>query len=135
MNEEPPAAAVESHVIVTRLDDEAATAVCELARSLGLDCARIDLEGCWEKGDVLARIASALQFPAWFGQNWDALFDCLTDLSWRPARGYVLVLEHAGELRDSSPEVYDTALGILGEAAAAWQVRGVPLRVLVSAGA
>jgi RNAse (barnase) inhibitor barstar len=135
MNDEPPAAGAEDHVIVMPLGDEAVAAVRQLARSLGLDCVRIDLGGCWEKGAVLARIAAALQFPAWFGKNWDALFDCLVDMSWRAARGYVLVLEHAGELRDSSPEVYDTALGILGEAATAWQARGVPFRVLVGAGA
>ena len=35
---------------------------------------------------MLQRIASALGFPSWFGGNWDALFDCLADLSWQSAR-------------------------------------------------
>jgi hypothetical protein len=37
-------------------------------------------------------------------------------------------------LRDTEPEVFDTALAILGDAAVAWQERGVPFRVFVAAG-
>jgi RNAse (barnase) inhibitor barstar len=117
---------------VAPLTDDAATAVCTLARSIGFDCTRINLAGCSDKAELLARIAAALGFPAWFGHNWDALFDCLTDLSWRPALGYVLILEHATELRATEPEVFDTALAILGDAAAVWQARGAPFRVFVS---
>jgi len=119
-------------VHVTPLTDDAATAVCTLARSIGFDCTRIDLAGCSDKAEFLARIAAAVGFPAWFGHNWDALFDCLTDLSWRPALGYVLILEHATELQATEPEVFDTALAILGDAAAVWQARGAPFRVFVS---
>ena len=42
---------------------------------------RVDLAGCSDKATLLARLAAALQFPDWFGHNWDALSDCLTDLS------------------------------------------------------
>jgi hypothetical protein len=38
-------------------------------------------------------IARALQFPGWFGGNWDALEDCLSDLSWRKPP-YRLVLRN-----------------------------------------
>jgi RNAse (barnase) inhibitor barstar len=114
------------------LTGAAATAICVLARSLDLDCTRVDLAGCLDKSQLLERIAAALGFPGWFGHNWDALFDCLADLSWRPATGYVLVLEHASGLRSATPEVFDTALAILEDAAAAWQSRGVPFRAFVS---
>ena len=46
----------------------------------------------------MERIAQALEFPQWFGGNWDALEDCLTDLSWSKAAGHVLLFEGAGGL-------------------------------------
>lgn len=42
-----------------------------------------DLDGCYDA------LAEALGFPAWFGRNLDALWDCLTDLD-RPT---VLIIE------------------------------------------
>jgi hypothetical protein len=39
-------------------------------------------------------IARALQFPAWFGGNWDALEDCLGDLSWRNSARTVLAMKN-----------------------------------------
>jgi RNAse (barnase) inhibitor barstar len=120
-------------VHVAPLTDAAAAAICVLARSLGFACARVDLAACGDKSDFLARIAAALDFPGWFGHNWDALFDCLTDLGWHPAPGYVLVLEQAGRFREIAPEAFDTALAILEDAAAAWRSRGVPFRAFVSA--
>jgi RNAse (barnase) inhibitor barstar len=60
---------------------------------------RIDLAGCHDKDELLQRLALSLQLPPTFGHNWDALADCLRDLGWMPAWGYVLLFEHAGELR------------------------------------
>lgn len=45
-----------------------------------------------EKQAAIAAIAQALDFPDWFGQNLDALYDSLSDLSWLPAGEYVLVV-------------------------------------------
>ncbi len=46
-----------------------------LDRIFTLDCA-----GVQTKRELHARIADALQFPDWYGNNLDALMDCLTDL-------------------------------------------------------
>lgn len=86
---------------------------------------RIDLAGCTDKATLLARFAAALQFPDWFGHNWDALSDCLTDLSWLPARHYRVELAQPQALRTAAPETLDTVLEILGEAAEFWADEGV----------
>ena len=66
-----------------------AAAIVDAARESGVDLARIDASE-----DVLQRRGDALQFPDWFGGNWDALEDCLGDLSWRRHRaGHVLLFE------------------------------------------
>ncbi len=46
-----------------------------------LGVCRIDLAGCHDKDALLRRLAFALHLPATFGYNWDALADCLRDLS------------------------------------------------------
>ena len=86
---------------------------------------RIDLAGCTDKTNLLARFASALHFPDWFGHNWDALSDCLTDLSWLPARHYRIELAQPQALRTAAPETLDIALEILDEAAEFWADEGV----------
>jgi RNAse (barnase) inhibitor barstar len=47
--------------------------------------------------------AAAWQFPPYFGENWDALDECLSDLDWLPAQAYVLVVTNALHLLDSAP--------------------------------
>jgi RNAse (barnase) inhibitor barstar len=45
------------------------------------------------KQELLARLAQGLSFPDHFGENWDALIDCLSDLSWVQAPE--IVIDHA----------------------------------------
>jgi hypothetical protein len=118
-------------VRVLPMTNDVATGICTLAEALGFSSVRIDLAGCVDKVGLLERTARALYFPAWFGHNWDAWFDCLADLGWRPAPGHVLVFEHTDELRHHSPEVFDTAVSILEEVALVWRRRNVPLRAFL----
>ena len=93
---------------------------------------RISLASVLDKNELLARLARGLQFPAWFGGNWDAWFDCLTDLGWHaPAPGYVLVLRRALGMHRTAPETLDTALAIVEDAARVWTDRGITLRAFI----
>ena len=48
--------------------------------------------GVRSKQKLLAILADKLHFPGYFGGNWDALEECLGDLSWLPAgQGVVIV--------------------------------------------
>lgn len=89
----------------------------------------IDLTACTDKADLLARIAAAMKFPAWFGHNWDALADCLTDLSWLPASAYSITVTGSRALRAADPGTLATALDIFDEAASFWAGEGVDFRV------
>jgi RNAse (barnase) inhibitor barstar len=78
-----------------------------------------------EKDALLRAIAAALRFPDWFGQNWDALEDCLTDLSWLDADAYVLVFDHAQPGDD-----FGVLADVLRSSAQYWAGRGKPFFAL-----
>ena len=96
--------------------DEIAEAVS--GSSLGL--VRIVING---KPALLRAIAKALEFPDWFGENWDALEDCLTDLSWCEADGHVLLFEGIGAL---ALDERGTLIEVLASAAQFWAGQGKP---------
>ena len=95
--------------------------VLEVAGEAGLEIIPLSLAAARDKESLMKTLAEALGFPDWFGANWDALEDCLSDLSWRDAPGWVLVFRDFGALpRDD--------LGVLLEvsrsAAQFWAGRG-----------
>ena len=113
------------------IDDRDTAAMAEAGVALDFAVARIDLAGCDDKAAVLAKLAQALDFPEWFGGNWDALADSLGDLSWLQAPGYLLLVEHAGDWRDADGGAFDTLLAILNEVAADWRERNVAFWALL----
>jgi hypothetical protein len=116
--------------LLQRLSDASKSGVYRASRSdeileatggSALKIARIGLEGASEKEALMQRIAQALDFPQWFGGNWDALEDCLTDLSWSKAGGHVLLIEGAEGLPGDER---GTLVDILASAASSWAQRG-----------
>jgi len=114
---------------VYRLPDTAAWA----PQVAATECAlwRVDLAKVRSRASLLVALAEALDLPDWFGHNWDALQDCLTDLSWRPAPGYVVVMENCGGLAASAPETFATTLEVFRHAARWWADEQVPFWVFV----
>ena len=90
------------------------------ALAAGFDVATISLSRVAGKDALLDRFAAALAFPEWFGANWDALQDCLSDLSWREGRGQLLVIEGFEALQAASHDDCGVLLDVLAESAAHW---------------
>lgn len=97
--------------------------VLDATKGSRLQVTRIALARVRDKAELLASVSAALRFPAWFGANWDALEDCLTDLSWLEAAGYVLLIEQPADL---ATEDFAVFTDVLGAAAAHWAASGQP---------
>ena len=113
-----------------RLAPADAPALTEAARQAGLEFVRVDLRGVHDKQGLLDAVACALAFPGWFGRNWDALEDCLIDLSWRPASGHVLLLDHCADLAAGAPADLAAAIEVFDGAAQFWRARARPFWAL-----
>ena len=96
------------------------------AREAGLALLEVSLDGVADKDALLRQFAASLGFPDWFGGNWDALEECLTDLSWCEAAGYVLLVRGAAALAVRGAADYGVLIDLLGGCAQSWRERGVP---------
>lgn len=75
--------------------------------------------GLLRKRDLFSVLSQGLNFPGYFGWNWDALEECLRDLSWieQPRR---ILLIHEGLPFQPDWENRATYLSILKDAIATW---------------
>lgn len=48
------------------------------------------------KEEMLKQIGELWDFPSYYGQNWDALIDCLSDLSWIKGNRFAFVIRGLG---------------------------------------
>jgi len=83
--------------------------------------------------EVLLQLGSALNFPIWYGANFDALYDCLTDPDWQPAKGHVLFINGITHLRSSDPADFATLIEVFQAAAEARRTMRTPFWVLIDA--
>jgi RNAse (barnase) inhibitor barstar len=103
------------------------------ARSHGLIFFHIDLAGVSTKEGFLEIASQALQFPDYFGMNWDAFEECLTDLSWSPGGGYVIVFNNIEDFAKNARLELNTARKILKLCASLWKKQNTPFYVLIVA--
>jgi len=92
------------------------------ARSSGLRFTVVSLRGIDGKKGVLGAFARALDFPSGFGANWDALADCLQDLSWLPG-GHLLLLQAGADFAETAFDECEMLLDILASSADFWRQR------------
>jgi len=103
----------------------------EAAAAHGLEFIHIELRETTDKTCVLRMMGEALECPEYFGMNWDALYDCLTDMSWRPAAGYVLHLAGLTLQDGTSHSTGETLARVLDAAAGYWRGKEVPFYIIL----
>lgn len=108
-----------------------ATALLDAFTAAGWRAFYLDGQAIHDKPSFLSGAAAAMHFPAYFGHNWDAFEECVTDLSWAPAPGYVLLYDHAVNLAVYDPAVWETVYALFDAAVAQWAARDIPFYLLV----
>ncbi|MBQ1047494.1 barstar family protein [Micromonospora sp. C51] len=82
--------------------------------------ARLDGTRMADADHVFYDFSDALLFPGYFGWNWNALSDCLRDLHWLPADGYLVIVDNAPQLLPDSVQDRHMLFRILVEAVRHW---------------
>ncbi len=67
--------------------------------------------------------AAALQFPYYFGANWNAFWECITDLSWLWRPSFLLIFDRADVLLRDSPGDFATLARVLADANEHWRAQ------------
>jgi RNAse (barnase) inhibitor barstar len=106
----------------------------QAAQDVGQHFLYANLTAAQSKQDVLDSIAEAFLFPAHFGKNLDALYDCMTDLVNKAGSqtGFVVVLEQLPDNPRFDREAREQLLDVFRDAADFWAERKVPFRCFYS---
>lgn len=75
-------------------------------------------------------VAAALQFPYYFGENWDALDECLNDLWWLKSKALILFISQTEDLLDVTDH-FTQFLNLLNESISEYSVRNQRLILIM----
>ena len=132
-NDEPPLHGVRPNIVQSirafRVQD-----LQDAATQLNQHFLYANLSSAQSKQDILDLIAAQYTFPAHFGKNFDALYDCMTDLVHKsgPQPGFIVVLEQIPAHAKFDKEAREQLLDIFRDAADYWADRKIPFRCFYS---
>lgn len=84
-----------------------------------------------DKASFIQQFADELSFPDYRGSNWDAFEDCITDMAWLPASGYVVLYDHARCFPFGNREDWQMAKTILVDVTNYWESKNKPMYILL----
>ena len=92
------------------------------------------LEGAKIEGkeQFLNHASVVLHFPSDCGKNWDAFYDCLTDMEWAPAAGYLVYFDHTDAFASHHESQLETVVELFQDAVDFWKGEGKAMLVVLS---
>ena len=94
----------------------------------------VNLADAQSKQEVFEKIAESFLFPAHYGKNLDALYDCMTDVVHKSGQqpGFVVVLDQLPDNPRFDREAREQLLDVFRDAADYWGERRIPFRCFYS---
>jgi len=115
---------LKSHAVVAELG--------KLAKSKKMAFYHLEGQKIEKKEQFLNHAAVVMKFPSHFGNNWDAFYDCLTDMDWADADGYVVYFDHTDAFADHHESQLETVIELFQDAVGYWKDEGKAMLVLLS---
>ena len=76
--------------------------------------------------------AAALQFPCYFGNNWNAFDECIADLEWLPGNGYLIMIVDGSQVLRDEPDELAVFFRIMRLVAQEWaEARSIRFQILL----
>lgn len=114
--------------------DQGAQERLRASRTVGSTCVALAIRGwkCKTESALHDEVGAALQFPDYYGENWNAFDECIKDLSWLPAERYVIVMLEFGDVLPSNDRGLRNLLEVLTDAKTHWEDKGIPFEVVLA---
>jgi len=104
----------------------------KLARLKGMAFFHLEGKKIEGKEQFLNHASMAMKFPADFGRNWDAFYDCITDMGWLSAEGYCIYFDHTDAFAEHHESELETVIELFEDAIEFWKREGQSMLVLLS---
>lgn len=86
---------------------------------------------CTDDESLFREFSAAFQFPSYFGMNYAALDECLTDLDWLSFGGIFLLIDHADCIFGGNRKEQEWFRQFLRRIQAEWDAAGVDMRIVL----
>lgn len=107
------------------------TTICDRLTAHNVACCYLDGSNVLDKPTLMTAVARAMSFPDYFGHNWDALEECITELTWIEGDSCVLLYDHAAFLVAQHPDIWSTFYDVLQSAVDHWNQKSRPFYVVL----
>ena len=102
------------------------------ARSKGHAFFHLEGQKIEKKEQFLNHASVVMKFPSHFGNNWDAFYDCITDMDWVQSAGYCIYFDHTDSFAQHHESQLETVIELFVDAVAFWKREGQSMLVLLS---
>lgn len=100
------------------------------AKEHGWQVFHIDGAKVQDKRSFIRNVGKALDFPDYSAQNWDAFEESMRDMTWKPAKGYLVLFDEPDQFATRDPEQWAVARDILADSIRFWRKQDTPMVVL-----
>ena len=84
-----------------------------------------------DRATLLQQFDTVMEFPEYFGHNWDALKDCLTELDGHEIDRYIISIDRLEQFTTNDPTQWTNFMDVCKSVIEYWQDTETPMYILL----